>query len=103
MFTLVYIRPHGASTYLRFNKAVAATPTAVDHIELLGSFVEEEEEIMAQELHLVHGLFRVHGLDGETLALHYRGRRGFLLFRGCSSDPLFSLHNPSLVALHPSF
>src|SRR3972149_36745 len=103
MLTLVYIRPPGASTYLRFNKAVAATPTAVDHIELLGDLVEEEEEIMAQELHLVHGLFGVHGLDGETLDLHYRGGRGFLLFRGYSSSLRLPPRNPSLVALHPSF
>src|SRR3972149_11386424 len=103
MLTLVYIRPPGASTYLRFNKAVAATPTAVDHIELLGDLVEEEEEIMAQELHLVHGLFGVHGLDGETLDLYYRGRRGFLLFRGYSSSLHLPLRNPSLEALHPPF
>src|SRR2546423_7848318 len=60
---------------LWLDEAVAAVTAAIDDIDLARLGVLEDEEVVADQLELEHGLLRAHRLDGELLRLDDDGLR----------------------------
>ena len=59
----------------RLDEAEPAVAAAVDHRRATGLGVREQEEVVAEQLHLERGLLDVHRLHAELLGLHERPRR----------------------------
>src|SRR5439155_13263675 len=67
----------GASTVTSpggLDQAEATVSPAVDHGRDARVGVGEEEEVVAEQLHLEHGFLDVHGLHAELLGLHHGSR-----------------------------
>src|SRR2546423_10249380 len=60
---------------LWLDEAVAAVTAPVDDVDLARLGVLEDEEVVADQLELEHGLLRAHGLHGELLRLDDDGLR----------------------------
>src|SRR5512132_1349347 len=60
---------HCQALDLRLDETVRAVPPAVDDVDVQRLGVLEDEEVVAQQLQLEHGLLRAHRLDWKALRL----------------------------------
>ena len=65
--------PPEEAHYERLDQAEPAAAAAVDDVDLVRVLVPEDEEVVADELQLDHGLLRAHRLHRELLRLHDHG------------------------------
>jgi len=63
----------------------AEVSSYIEDVHLPGAGVEEDEEVMAQKLHLLYSLFFIHGPHWKALGSHDVGRLLFLR----KGEPLF--------------
>jgi len=53
--------------FVRFKKAIGAGLSLINHVDLVGLGVHEDEEVVAEKLHLQAGILGIHGLHIELL------------------------------------